>query len=122
MERDRMKSQESSDRVAQHVAAFNAAVRSGDWSSFAGRFTPDAAMRFIGVPAGPFAGRAAIAEAYARQPPTDTMSVQQADSAGAVDTVRFGWHEGGGGVMRLSWQDELIASLDVTFGGWPAGR
>jgi steroid Delta-isomerase len=112
-----MNSQGSRNRVARHVAAFNDAVQTGDWSSFAGRFTHDATMSFTGVPAGPFAGRAAIAEAYARQPPADTMSVQQADSAGAVDMVRFAWGKGGGGVMRLTWQGQLIASLDVTFTG-----
>jgi steroid Delta-isomerase len=112
-----MTSRDSGDRVAQQVAAFNTAVRSGDWKSFADRFTVDAVMRFTGVPAGPFVGRAAIAEAYARQPPTDTMSIRQADPAGAVDTVHFGWDEGGAGVMRLTWQDQLISSLDVTFTG-----
>jgi hypothetical protein len=39
-------------RVQEHVAAFNAAVRSGDWESFADRFAPDASMAFIGVPGG----------------------------------------------------------------------
>jgi ketosteroid isomerase-like protein len=57
------------DRITQHVAAFNAAVRSGGWAAFADRFTPGATMAFTAVPAGPFAGRAAIARAYADQPP-----------------------------------------------------
>ena len=55
-----------SDRVRRHVAAFNTAVESGDWSDFATRFTEGARMTFVGVPAGPFAGRDAIAEAYQR--------------------------------------------------------
>jgi SnoaL-like domain len=56
-----MTCQEVQARIAQHTAAFNAAVQSGDWRSFAERFTPDATMRFIRVPAGPCVGRAAIA-------------------------------------------------------------
>jgi hypothetical protein len=72
-------------------------------------------MRFIGVPAGPFLGRAAIANAYADQPPTDTLTIRQVDSIGAVDTVFFAWSAGGGGVMRLTWEGQLVASLDVTF-------
>jgi hypothetical protein len=104
-------------RVVQHAAAFNAAVRSGDWSSFADRFTPDATMRFTGVPVPPVAGRAAIARAYAEQPPTGTLTVGEVDSAGPLDTVRFTWDGGGTGVMRLTWQDRLIAALDVSFGG-----
>jgi hypothetical protein len=72
-------------------------------------------MRFIGVPAGPFLGRAAIAQAYAEQPPTDTVTIRQVDSIGAVDTVFFAWSAGGGGVMRLTWEGRLVASLEVTF-------
>jgi steroid Delta-isomerase len=103
-------------RVAGHVAAFNAAVESGDWAGFAERFAPGAVMRFSGVPAGPFTGRDAIARAYAGQPPADTMTVRAVESAGPEDTVRFGWTRGGTGVMRLTWQGGLITSLDVTFG------
>ena len=39
-----------SERAARHVAAFNDSVRSGEWADFAGRFTPDATMRFVGIP------------------------------------------------------------------------
>ncbi len=102
-------------RIAEHVVAFNAAVRSGDWESFADRFAPDATMEFIRVPAGPFHGRAEIARAYAEQPPTDTMTVGAVDSAGTVDTVRFTWSAGGSGTMRLTWQGPLVAGLQVAF-------
>ena len=105
----------SPDRVQEHVAAFNAAVGSGDWETFADRFAPDATMEFIGVPAGPFLGRAEIARAYAEQPPTDTMTIGAVDSAGAVDTVRFTWSAGGSGTMRLGWQGPLVAGLRVAF-------
>jgi steroid delta-isomerase len=52
------------DRVSQHIAAFNDSIDTGDWGRFTDRFTPDATMSFVGVPAGPFRGRAAIAAAY----------------------------------------------------------
>jgi steroid Delta-isomerase len=104
-------------RVTEHVAAFNAAVQSGEWGPFAERFTPDAVMQFTGVPAGPFTGRDAIARAYAEQPPTDTMAVRAVDSAGPQDTAQFAWTRVGTGVMRLTWQDGLIASLNVAFDG-----
>ena len=112
-----MSEQDIPARVVRHVAAFNAAVLSGDWRSFAGRFTPDATMRFTGVPVPPVSGRAEIARAYAEQPPTDTLTVGEVNSAGPVDTVRFTWDGGGSGVMRLTWQDRLISGLDVSFGG-----
>ena len=44
------------------------------------------------------------------------MTVLAVDSAGLEDTVRFGWTRGGTGVMRLTWQGGLVASLEVTFG------
>ena len=110
-----MVSESSPERVAEHVAAFNAAVGSGEWDAFADRFAPDASMEFIGVPAGPFLGRAEIARAYAEQPPTDTMTVGGVDSAGEVDTVRFTWSAGASGTMRLGWQGPLVASLQVAF-------
>ena len=110
-----MTSQKVQERIAQHAAAFNAAVQSGDWYSFADRFTPDATMRFIGVPAGPFTGRAAIAQAYVEQPPTDTLAIRDVDSTGDVDTALFAWSAGSGGVMRLTWEGPLVADLEITF-------
>ena len=35
-------------RTADHVEAFNQAVVSGDWDTFAGRFAEDATMSFVG--------------------------------------------------------------------------
>jgi steroid Delta-isomerase len=61
---------EGRDRVAEHVAAFNEAVRSGDWQLFSTRFTEDATMRFVGVPTGPYIGRDGIARAYVDHPPS----------------------------------------------------
>jgi steroid delta-isomerase len=110
-----MTSHEVQARIKQHATAFNDAVQSGDWHSFADRFTPDATMRFVGVPVGPFLGRAAIAQAYAERPPTDTLTISRVDSIGAVDTVFFAWSAGGGGVMRLTWEGPLVASLEITF-------
>jgi steroid Delta-isomerase len=102
-------------RVTQHVTAFNAAVRSGEWSAFADRFTPGATMAFTNVPAGPFTGRAEIARAYAEQPPADTMAVQAVTSAGGVDLVSFAWAAGGTGSMQLTWEAGLIDRLEVSF-------
>ena len=104
-----------SHRAAEHVAAFNHNVRSGDWAAFADRFAPDATMRFVGVPAGPFNGREAIAAGYAAQPPSDTLTVSRAVSSGDVDELWFAWGNGGTGTMTLRWSAHLIAELTVTF-------
>jgi len=105
-----------SERAARHIAAFNDTVRSGDWADFAGRFAPDATMRFVGVPVGPFAGREAIAAAYASQPPSDTLTVVRGVSSGDVDELWFAWDgSGAAGTMTVRWSGELIAELTVTF-------
>ena len=105
-----------SERAARHVAAFNDSVRSGDWADFASRFTPDATMRFVGVPAGPFTGREAIADGYAAQPPSDTLTVTRAASSGDVDQLWFAWDSGTGtGTMTVRWSSALISELTVGF-------
>jgi steroid Delta-isomerase len=104
-----------SERAARHVAAFNDSVRSGDWAAFATRFTPDATMRFVGIPAGPFVGREAIAAGYAAQPPSDTLTVTRAASSGDIDKLGFAWDSGGTGAMTLRWSGSLISELTVTF-------
>ena len=104
------------DRVESHLDAFNHAVRSSNWDAFADRFAVDARMEFVGVPAGPFEGRDAIASAYRENPPQDTMTARDVESDGSVDVVRFAWDGGGGGTMRLSWTgDGLVAALSVAF-------
>ena len=47
----------------REVAAFNEGVRTGDWASLVELFTHDAELEFVGIPVGPFRGRAAIADA-----------------------------------------------------------
>ena len=104
-----------SERVAAHVAAFNETVGTGAWQSFSERFATDATLTFVGVPVGPFAGRQAIAAAYAAQPPTDTMAVTGVETDGDDDVARFAWSAGGTGTMRLTWRAGAVAALTVAF-------
>lgn len=104
------------ERVGDHASGFNAAVRSGDFGPFLATFADDAVMRFIGVPAGPFVGRAEIARAYAEQPPTDTLTVDEVTTQGDVDVVRFQWDRGGAGTLTVRWQAGLVADLTVAVG------
>jgi steroid Delta-isomerase len=104
-----------SDRVEEHFLLFNAAVRNHDWTAFLATFAPDAVMRFEGIPAGPYAGRDQIAQAYAERPPSDTMTRRSVARAGDHDTIGFTWDAGGGGTMELSWREGLIAALIITF-------
>ncbi|MFG1819912.1 nuclear transport factor 2 family protein [Kribbella sp. NPDC049174] len=99
-------------RTTDHVEAFNEAVRTGDWDTFAERFAEDATMMFVNVPAGPFEGREAIAEGYRTNPPTETMSVlEEAD-----DVARFLWSSGGTGTMSIAWAPNgTVQALAVSF-------
>jgi len=103
------------DRVSAHVEAFNAAVSDGDWADFARRFTVDAVMRFPQLPVPDAVGREAIAAAYSRQPPTDTMIAATVRSVGDRDEVDFTWSAGGAGTMLLTWAGEQVHALDIRF-------
>ena len=99
-------------RTSDHVDAFNHAVTTGDWGTFADRFADDASMTFNGVPAGPFHGRTAIAAAYRENPPTETMTLLEDGD----HTARFQWSGGGTGTMELEWAPGgAVRALAVSF-------
>jgi hypothetical protein len=92
--------------LERHVELFNAAVSSGDYDPFLATFAEDAVMRFDDLPFGPFVGRGAIAEAYATQPPSDTMALIGMQEVGAdAVTAAFEWDAGGTGCMYLRFRD-----------------
>jgi steroid Delta-isomerase len=99
----------------EHVASFNLGVRTGDWAPMLARFSDDAEMEFVGVPAGPFHGRDAIAEAYRTQPPDDELVVLEDRGDG---TARYAWAmtpDRAAGDLRLTADGERITRLVVTF-------
>jgi steroid Delta-isomerase len=103
--------------LERHVELFNEAVDTGDYGPYLQTFADNAVMRFDDVPIGPFVGLAAIAEAYATQPPTDTMALIDMEEIGS-DAVRasFEWDEGGGtGEMYLRWQSNCLVELSIAF-------
>ena len=106
--------------LAQHVAAFNEGVRSGDFSRMSGGFAPDAEMVFRDVPVGPFRGRAEIAAAYRDQPPDDELRVLDAwEGADGVIVARYAWERTApatAGEMLITPEGEQIGRLVVTFG------
>jgi len=102
--------------VDAHVTMFNESVRRGDWSAFTATFAEDAVLRFLNVPVGPFHGRAAIAEAYDRQPPDDTMTITSVEETRPQTAqVEFAWDQGGSGTMTVVWQDGQVAEQTITF-------
>jgi steroid Delta-isomerase len=102
--------------VARHIELFNAGVRDGDFAALVDTFAPTAVMRFLGVPAGPYVGRDAIARAYAESPPDDTMSIVDVREAGPhTAQARFAWSRGGTGSMTISWHDGQVIDLTIAF-------
>ena len=106
--------------LVRHVETFNAAVANRDFAPLVALFADDAHLEFAGVPVGPFEGRAAIADAYAAQPPTDTMTIldTRIEQDGTV-VEAFSWSADGGsrsGEMRLTVAGAQIERLVVVFG------
>jgi steroid delta-isomerase len=103
--------------VDAYVERFNAGVRTGDFGVFVAALAPGAVLRFEGMPIGPFEGRDAILAAYRERPPTDTMSVLsiEGDVHRGMD-VRFAWHAGGTGTMKLGTERAgRISRIAVSF-------
>ena len=100
-------------RAHRHILHFNAAVTTGDWEAFSQWFAPEAEMDFASVEVPSLHGRLAILDAYVADPPDDTMLLLEATEEDGTDVVRFAWHRGGTGVMRLTWDGDLIEHLEV---------
>ena len=96
---------------SEYVARFNEGVRSGDWSSMLELLDDDCELEFVGIPVGPFAGRDAIAAAYAAQPPDDEIVLLEGGSA-------YAWArepEVRAGELLLAELDGRIAKITVVY-------
>lgn len=104
--------------LERHVELYNEAVGSGDYTAFLATFADNAVMRFDDLPVGPFHGRDEIAQAYATQPPTDTMALIDMQEIGQ-DGVKasFEWDAGGTGEMILRWDGDRVVELTIAFFG-----
>ena len=106
--------------LTDHVARFNAGVRSGDFGPMVDGFTDDAELVFEGIPVGPFRGREAIAAAYREQPPDDEIELLDVaqDGAGRV-VASYAWRRRPGvraGALVLSPRQQRIARLVIHYG------
>lgn len=102
--------------LAEHAERFNAAVEAGDFGPLVELFADDAVLEFVGVPAGPFVGRDAIAAAYTAQPPDDMLDVLAvSEDPDGTFVEPFAWRRGGTGTMRVTLDDGQIARLVVAF-------
>jgi steroid Delta-isomerase len=103
--------------LLDHVARFNAGVRSGDFGAMLDAFCADAEMRFINAPAGPFYGRDNIAAAYAANPPADEIEISNARVVDDTLVADYGWRKQRtrAGELRLTLGDGCITRLVVQF-------
>ena len=102
----------------RHVAAFNLRVETGEWNAMVEGFTPDGELHFVGVPAGPFAGRYTIAEAYRESPPDDEIAIVEASIVGGDVVAAYSWRRDEGaksGLLVLTPYKAKIRRLVVTF-------
>jgi steroid Delta-isomerase len=104
--------------LERHVELFNEAVRTGDYAPYLQTFADDAVMSFDDLPIGPFRGKAEIIDAYANQPPDDTMALIDMQEVGddGVEAA-FEWDAGGTGRMFLRWSDSQLVELSISFTG-----
>jgi steroid Delta-isomerase len=104
--------------LGRHLELFNAGVRTGDFGPMLEQFTEDAELRFEGVPAGPFHGKPAIAEAYAANPPDDEIDIVSSEEDDREIVARYAWRADDGrpaGRMIITPRGDEIARLVVTF-------
>ncbi|MFN8515391.1 MAG: hypothetical protein U0841_22945 [Chloroflexia bacterium] len=78
--------------LERHIALFNQGVRTGDFGPMLAPFAPDATLTFVGIPVGPFHGKAAIAAAYATHPPDDEIIPLATRAEGPTLTATYAWH------------------------------
>jgi RimJ/RimL family protein N-acetyltransferase/ketosteroid isomerase-like protein len=105
------------DLLYEYVARHNAGIRGGEWGALAECFADDAVLTFEGVPAGPFAGREAIAGAYREHPPDDELRILDVEEEGGVVTARYSWSaapEAQAGRLRLTRRGDEIERMVVT--------
>jgi steroid Delta-isomerase len=104
--------------LERHVELFNQGIRTGDFAPMLAQFTDDAELVFEGVPVGPFAGKQAIAEAYAANPPDDEVEILSVEKSEEPIVAHYAWRADAGrkaGRMIISSRGDAIAKLVVTF-------
>ncbi|GGM12412.1 nuclear transport factor 2 family protein [Dactylosporangium sucinum] len=103
------------ERVLEQCRRFNDGVRTGEWDGYIAAFDEDATLDIVGDPGSPYRGREAIIEAYAADPPDDTITVSSVETDGDVDVARFAWDKGGTGTLTVRWAGGRIADFRVAF-------
>ena len=111
---------EAGEFLAQIVSAYNAGVRTRDFSGFLALLADDAVFDFEGVSErGPLEGKAAIVQRLADDPPDDAIRVKRWRGDAAHIVAEFAWTDipEGGGCLFIEPRDGRIARLTLALGG-----
>jgi len=104
--------------LAAHVEALNAGAAGGGFDAMVAGLSNGCVMTFIGVPVGPFEGRAAIAKAYGANPPDDAIVVLDAAFAPACVTATYAWSKAPdrpAGRLLLELEGTLISAVTIDY-------
>jgi steroid delta-isomerase len=104
-----------SEVLDRHVAGFNEGVRTGDWSAMLAQLDDDAELEFAGIPVGPFAGKAAIAEAYRAQPPDDELVALESLGEHAIVYAWSSEPSRPAGELHLTVEDGRVTRIRVLY-------
>lgn len=102
------------------VSAYNAGVRTRDFSSFLALLTDDAQLDFEGVPdRGPLVGKDAIRQHFADDPPDDQLRIGRWKIDGSQIVAEFTWLDipESGGCMILQQADMQLDRITIVLGG-----
>lgn len=102
--------------LIRHIMLFNQGVRSHDFSEMLEQFAEDAELVFEGVQV--LNGIAAIAKAYATNPPTDEMKLLRAWEENGEIIADYAWRGNPyeyAGQMILGYEGDKITRLVVIY-------
>ena len=113
-----MTTDDAARQLQEHVRRFNHGVREGDFGEMLTHLDQEAEMYFAGVPAGPFIGLAAIADAYRENPPDDEIVLLNASADGEGAAGDYAWRSDSttpAGRLAIRVADGRITRLEVSF-------
>jgi hypothetical protein len=102
--------------LREYVSLHNRGVRGAELDALASLFADDAVLAFVGIPAGPFHGRAEIRRAFEAQPPTDELVIGEVEGSESEAAASYAWRSSPSvreGTIRLRAAGGRIATLRV---------
>jgi hypothetical protein len=114
----------NSNLLAKYVALHNRSVTDHDFEEMMTLFSDDAVLKFEGSFEMIFEGKSAIANAFARMPPTEHIYTQEAAESPSSTMALYGCNsapEQVEGVIDIKTENGLITALTITTYPEPKG-